>query len=722
MQTARDIASNAFQIARFATHATIWASNSTFRYLTSGYRGVCRVCNNLQPHGHEDTFGRTRAPWHDNTRTRLSEEVAGDLAATPSLYIPDIPTQKILESRDVDAKTGRPINDCPYCRLLCNIFDAFFADRWMNWVTETRNGMGLTVGLMIREGRPLVINCVRFTYEVPVVMYPRVDVEVYIDDALETKIPGAPCVGVGGRRALDNRDEQSARFLFDCVKQCVEEHPECNEPLAVFNPTRLLDIGGLNDVICLYETKETDPQLQYAALSHCWGGSQPMKLLTENQQDFKISIPVEKLPPTFRDAIAVSRELSIRYLWIDSLCIIQNYPLDWDREAAQMGQVYSFAFLVISAASSANASTHFLGPRDESMLPKSFPFTPLPSNTTIPILARRRHLLAVPMEQGLYEPPFTSPWASLKRPDPLFTRAWCFQESHLATRILHFTSASTLFECRTHRRSEDALPPYPLLSRGPLPVVPDELQWRMLVKSYTSRQLTFPSDKLVAISGIAAKSPQASRGARYLAGLWDESLLLDLLWQPMPGASKEPLAYDAAEQAAPSWSWASINRGVTYDALHDFTLLAEVLSVETNVSGVNPYGSVLGGTIVLRARLGRCKIAWKAEVSQHRAYVVKEDGSRSAEQHFISDGLLVAQSDGSRFAKRGQKGQGWGDGQDLDAAFVCIAKTPWVHMDFVGLLVSPSRDVKGALERVGHITKVTKEWFESGVEQEVTLV
>ncbi|KJX98682.1 hypothetical protein TI39_contig397g00015 [Zymoseptoria brevis] len=722
MQTARDIASNAFQIARFATHATIWASNSTSRYLTSGYRGVCLVCNNLQPYGHEDTFGSTRAPWHDSTRSPLSDEVARDLASAPSLYIPDIPTQEILESRDVDPKTGRPINDCPYCRLLCDIFDAFFADRWMNWVTETRNGMGLTVGLMIREGRPLVVNCVRFTYEVPVVMYPRVDVEVYIDHALEANLPGAPCVGVGGRRALDNRDEQSAIFLFDCVKQCVEEHPECNGPSAVFNPTRLLDIGGPNDVLRLYETKETGPQLQYAALSHCWGGSQPIKLLTANQDAFKSSIPHSNLPPTFRDAIAVSRELSIRYLWIDSLCIIQNDALDWEREAAQMGQVYSSAFLVISAASSANAETHFLGPRDKSMLPKSFPFAPPSSNTTIPLLARRRHLKAVPMEQGLHEPPFTSPWASLKRPDPLFTRAWCFQESHLATRILHFTTASTLFECRTHRRSEDALPPYPLLSRGPLPLVPDDLQWRMLVKSYTSRQLTFPSDKLVALSGIAAKSPQASHGARYLAGLWDESLLLDLLWQPMPGASKDPLAYASTEQAAPSWSWASVDRGVTYDALHDVTLLAEVLSVETNVSGVNPYGSVLGGAIVLRARLRRCKIAWKAELNQHRAYLVGENGARSAEQHFISDGLLISQSDGSRFAKRGHKGGRWGDDQDLDAAFVCIAKTPWVHMNFMGLLVAPSQQVEGVWERVANITKVTKEWFESGVEQEVTLV
>jgi hypothetical protein len=244
----------------------------------------------------------------------------------------------------------------------------------------------------------------------------------------------------------------------------------------------------------------------------------------------------------------------------------------------------------------------------------------------------------------------------------------------------------------------------------------------MLVKSYTSRRLTYPSDKLVAISGLAASTTQAKRGAEYLAGLWDESILLDLLWQAMPGASKEPLAYPRTVSRAPSWSWASIDRGVSYDDLHDVTFIAKALAGKTRLSNPeNPHGSVEAGAIVLQARLRACKISWKGGIHQHRAYLVREDGTRSKEQHFISDGLLVAQP-GSRRAMRGLVGGGWHDGEDLDAWFLCIAATPWVHLGFVGLLVTPSTMLEGSWERVGNITKVTREWFEGGVEQQVTLV
>ncbi|ORY58112.1 uncharacterized protein BCR38DRAFT_448054 [Pseudomassariella vexata] len=109
--------------------------------------------------------------------------------------------------------------------------------------------------------------------------------------------------------------------------------------------------------------------------------------------------------------ITVTRTLKLSYLWIDSLCIIQDSPSDWEKEASLMGSVYSFSHLTICVSSSPNPSTLFLRPRESDWLPKSFSF-PVSPGISVPIQARKCHLLAAPLEQRLYEPPFTSSWAT----------------------------------------------------------------------------------------------------------------------------------------------------------------------------------------------------------------------------------------------------------------------------------------------------------------------
>jgi hypothetical protein len=72
---------------------------------------------------------------------------------------------------------------------------------------------------------------------------------------------------------------------------------------------------------------------------------------------WKRKIPWDELPKTFRDAIIISRNLGIEYMWIDSLCIVQDDPRDWELEAAKMGEIYSNAFLVIAASSSVDGDS-----------------------------------------------------------------------------------------------------------------------------------------------------------------------------------------------------------------------------------------------------------------------------------------------------------------------------------------------------------------------------
>src|SRR4051794_13869215 len=140
--------------ARFAADVAVWAGHWGSRQFKAGSRGVCLVCNNLQPYGHEDTFGRAGARWHSDTLSVLGTNAS--TAAT--LVLEDISPKKLLEAREIDKQTGLPKRNCRYCRLLCDIFDAFFIDEYMNWIHETKNGMPISLGLMIREGLPLIIN------------------------------------------------------------------------------------------------------------------------------------------------------------------------------------------------------------------------------------------------------------------------------------------------------------------------------------------------------------------------------------------------------------------------------------------------------------------------------------------------------------------------------------------------------------------------------------
>jgi hypothetical protein len=112
-----------------------------------------------------------------------------------------------------------------------------------------------------------------------------------------------------------------------------------------------------------------------------------------------------------------------------------------------------------------------------------------------------------------------------------------------------------VFECKTHRCSEDQLPPYPS-TLGTAKQSPAE-QWRMIVKAFTSRDLTYGSDKLPAIAGAATTMPQAA-SSRYLAGLWSDSFHLDLLWHVRPydilaGCYDTSLSYADDDGGPPTW-------------------------------------------------------------------------------------------------------------------------------------------------------------------------
>ncbi|KAK3351081.1 heterokaryon incompatibility protein-domain-containing protein [Neurospora tetraspora] len=639
---------------------------------------------------------------HENTRrVTIPGSSNPDVQITITvLTLENISTRDLLDAREPDPTTGLFRRQCRYCRLLCDIFDAFFIDEYMSWITETRNKMPISVGLMICEGKPLVVNCWGFTYDRHT-LFSRVDLELY-PDPTAALVPSPtsgniPTMGPTGHRAETVASGACFEFIRECVAQCCIEHQnsQCQPRDIGFVPTRLLYIGKDNNDLRLRMGLPPTEDIRWAALSHCWGGGAPFKLLQGNLMTLLEKVEISDLPPTFCDGIRVARELGLQHIWIDSLCIIQDNKTDWEVESSRMGMVYSQAFVVICGASSSNPQTPFLGPREPEWLPKRFNLQ-IEDGQSLPIIARQRHLLAAPLEQGLLEPPYTGAWATLKRVGPL----------------------------------EDQLPPYPLLLPGTLgEEPPDADKWRMTVKAYTQRQLTFASDKLPAIAGAASKTPQAQR-TKYLAGLWQESLLLDLLWQVMPGATHKALTYpDESGRVVPSWSWASMDRGVTWNPLQRPELLSELVTTHVDVDGQNPYGAVAGGKLIIRGHVKQCFV----ETSRHKNeqwvyYRNPQKNTTSKKLHFRADGQLmpqVAPSASSNIACiRRARGEEWEDEVHGQGVFLCIGRTPWMNYNYVGLVLSwsSSPNSPGCMERIGNITNVPSDWYDSGEWVTVTIV
>ena len=90
--------------------------------------------------------------------------------------------------------------------------------------------------------------------------------------------------------------------------------------------------------------------MKYIALSHCWGQTKVLVLMEHMLESMTRGIDWLRLPRTFQDAIVVTRRLGFRYLWIDSLCIIQDSHEDWIRESETMQNVYANCVLTVAAS------------------------------------------------------------------------------------------------------------------------------------------------------------------------------------------------------------------------------------------------------------------------------------------------------------------------------------------------------------------------------------
>ncbi len=290
------------------------------------------------------------------------------------------------------------------------------------------------------------------------------------------------------------------------------------------------------------------------------------------------------LPTTFQDAVSLTRSLKIRYLWIDSVCIIQDDRQDWRIESSRMCDMYSNAYLTIAATLATDDSQGFLRHRQSKLACIDLIY---PAEETI-----RLFLQPDKANIGYY---------SDSCDGPLHSRAWTLQERLLSRRILGFASNQMYWECRGHTLQKESgyrsIPPGYLTLLQPFKANEDLMGlWHRLVEEYSERHLSDPRDKLVALEGLVERFAATSADT-CVAGLWRRHLLDDLLWRPYPGGSySRPPIY-----RSPSWSWASIDGPVWYHDRTEWRNMSHAVVEEINVESGRP--EIRPGYIIIQGSL-----------------------------------------------------------------------------------------------------------------------
>jgi hypothetical protein len=314
-------------------------------------------------------------------------------------------------------------------------------------------------------------------------------------------------------------------------------------------------------------------------------------------------ITLSEMPKTFQQGVRVTRLLGFQYLWIDSLCIIQDWKEDWDLEFSRMQEVYENATLNI-AADFARDSTEGLWNGKRLLSSRQ-----ALGNSKNGDCVYARSAYNAYDRSGLSHIPFlyTIPEYVLN------TRAWVLQERVLSSRILHFAEYEIAWECNSCCRCECQIFSRKSTAKSSLSIFEDpDLSidtkldaWYELVKTYSTLKLTRESDKLPALAGLASKVAK-SLHMTYCAGLWKEDLPYGLLW-----VIKDSRRSTRLRTRVPSWSWASI-QGKPYQTTQLFpssswstvraTFESQIMEIYTDYGGGSVFGSLRLGIISIRGK------------------------------------------------------------------------------------------------------------------------
>ena len=491
-------------------------------------------------------------------------------------------------------------------------------------------------------------------------------------------------------------------------------------------PSRLIEVSppaSLNRPRLHIPTNEEKGK--YVALSYCWSSNPFVGLRKSNLDAMLDRIDPLTLPRTIADAIAVTKAISIPYLWIDTLCIIQDCPEDMKKEIANMADVYETSLLTLVAASSASVTDGFLQNRS------TF------SGWTYTIPFRLAENSFGTMSFGdLYDREYD------ESTEPINTRAWTLQEPLLASRYLIYSSHTLQWRCHAGVRNlgnslhlvsyaEEDQHSDSLHTRGNRSNNKNTQlsRWMRLVRVYSSRSMCFPHDKLNAVSAVATAFSITLR-ERFHAGLWHSEILRQLTWVPVSSWKCKTSSHLPEPYRAPSWSWASIDGGVEYESEfveHDTILppyRCGFITCETTPKTENfQFGEITSGFLKLT---GVLREAWFKPQSKQILWLAEDDPSLEAAEHQAAQKENKRRKSGSdsEIASRDLSMKGYHDeSEQQDPIPVCCLPL-FARADgdsiVAGLLLATTQN--GIYARVGSFKRALKTDFDHLPETETTIV
>ncbi|KAL3299532.1 HET-domain-containing protein [Colletotrichum asianum] len=430
-------------------------------------------------------------------------------------------------SDNLEALANR-VRVCDLCRLLCFSLEPMITKTYGEIHFEKFNSY-LTSNL--RPGRPVAVF-----YSLP-------------EKPLLGAQMGMPMLPPAGSPA-------HIAVLSTWMRVCDDTH-DCS-PITdtTFLPTRVIDVGPESFETCRLlcaDRGQTNPG-KYLALSHRWGApDQHRKFCTlkKNMESFKEEIKMTDLPQTFQDAIKVTRSLGIGYLWIDSLCIVQDDPEDWKMESRLMEQVYSSAYATLAASCASGTEDGFLKPR---------PW---------------RHCVTLESGRGSYYVcDSIDDFGRDVDQGELNKRAWILQERALSRRTIYFSEKQTYWECGRGVRGETMTKmrnrKASFLGDSDFPHSIDTYVRGMkielyqdLYQKYSGLALSSIGDRPVAIRGLETRLIRTFKtvGAH---GVFDTFFHRCLLWQRAKRSLNRIDLELLRGVHVPSWSWMAYDGEIRY--------------------------------------------------------------------------------------------------------------------------------------------------------------
>ena len=437
---------------------------------------------------------------------------------------------------------------------------------------------------------------------------------------LETDLPE-----LASHRPIIHNSSSAALDLAQAwYTRCLTHHDTCHRvwPHDYQGPSRLIDLSLADQSswrLCEI-SGDAIQRVDYFTLSHCWGKVPLFNLNSSTVEAMKLGMPLSRLPRTFQDAIHIARKLGADYMWIDSLCIMQDSLEDWQQVSARMRDIYAYSACNIAATAAVDSTQGCLFERAEQSTDELFKVRAGPWAGSREYVILDLHWLAGQVRDAV-----------------LSQRAWVVQERVLSPRTLHMGRDQIFWECERGLACEfwpDAIPKafedaFGLMFRnveeklhetkvasstegvsGTLPTskhqhpAPTYVLWGLVMEHYSQCKLTKSHDKLVAISGIAKLFQASLPGDVYLAGLWKNDLAYGLLWR---SATYQPSALVRVPDRAPSWSWASVDGKLLAAGrelvMRNEAILVKIVDAQTRLRTADPTGQVLDGRVALTGML-----------------------------------------------------------------------------------------------------------------------